>query len=405
MTQSDATATGSPLRNIGLLAVAQAVIGSNQAVFGVVASLTALTMVKDTSLSTLPVAFMTVGTALATGPSAYLIYRLGRRGGFMLGAALAVPGALLAALAAWLGNFWLLCATLAVLGATSAFANQYRFAAADSVPANLKARAISWVMAGGVVSGFVGPNMYVLTKDLIPGGSFVGTYVAMAVMALIAVAVLSQTRLAPVVRRATGGSAGRSFKQLLSTFEVIVPMVGGAASFGLMVMVMVAAPIAMVTVCGHTTTDAAYAIQWHIVSMFAPSFITGSIIHRMGAHLTASIGLLLIIAAAAVNLTGTEVYHFVISLILLGVGWNFGFIASTALLSTAYRPDEASKVQGLNEQVVFGVMALASILSGVLLNAIGWQSINVLAIPVATLAILTLAWGGMGRGSAVKKPA
>jgi MFS family permease len=400
MSESAATSTGSPLRNIGLLAVAQAVVGSNQAVFGVVASLTALTMIKDTSLSTLPVTFMTLGTALATGPSAYLLYRLGRRGGFMLGAALVVPAALVAALAAWLGSFWLLCAALAVLGATSAFANQYRFAAADSVPTDFKSRAISWVMAGGVVSGFVGPNMYVLTKDLIPGGSYVATYVAMAVMAVIAIAVLSRTRLAPVVRKAPSGGSGRSFGQLLSSLEVLVPMVGGAASFGLMVMVMVAAPIAMVTVCGHSSTDAAYAIQWHIVSMFAPSFITGSVIHRIGAHLTAAIGLLLIIAAAAVNLTGIEVHHFVISLILLGVGWNFGFIASTALLSTAYRPEEASKVQGLNEQVVFGVMAFASILSGVLLNAIGWQSINVLAIPVATLAILALGWGGMSAGRA-----
>jgi len=405
MTQSAVTATGSPLRNIGLLAAAQAVLGSNQAVMGVVASLTALTMVENTSLSTLPVTFMTVGTALATGPSAYILYRLGRRGGFMLGAALAVPGLLLAALAAWLGNFWLLCGTLAILGGTLAFSNQYRFAAADSVPTAFKSRAISWVMAGGVVSGFVGPNMYVLTKDMIPGGSYVGTYVTMAAMALIAVGILSQTKLAPVVRRAVGGVSGRSFKELLSTFEVVVPMVGGAASFGLMVMVMVAAPIAMVTVCGHSTTDAAYAIQWHIVAMFAPSFITGSVIHRIGAHLTAAIGLLLIIAAAGVNLTGTEIPHFVISLILLGVGWNFGFIASTALLSTAYRPGEASKVQGLNEQVVFGVMALASILSGVLLSAIGWQSINVLVIPVATLAILTLAWGGMGRSRVAKKPA
>lgn len=400
MSESVATETGSPLRNIGLLAVAQAVVGSNQAILGVVASLTALTMVEDKSFSTLPVTFMTIGTALATGPSAYLLYRLGRRGGFMLGAGLAVPGLLVAALAAWTGSFWLLCAALALLGTTSAFANQYRFAAADSVPADFKSRAISWVMAGGVVSGFVGPNMYVLTKDLIPGGSFVGTYITMAVMALLAVGILAQTQLAPMVRRATGGGAARSFRQLLSTFEVVVPMVGGAASFGLMVMVMVAAPLAMVTVCGHSNTDAAYAIQWHIVAMFAPSFITGSVIHRIGAHLTASIGLLLIIAAAAVNLTGTEVYHFVISLILLGVGWNFGFIASTALLSTAYRPEEAAKVQGLNEQIVFGAMALASILSGVLLNSIGWQSINVLVIPIATLAILALGWGGMSRGTA-----
>ena len=402
MSESAAAAAGSPLRNIGLLAVAQAVVGSNQAVLGAVASLTAVAMVEDKSFSTLPVTFMTIGTALATGPSAYLLYRLGRRTGFTIGAALAVPGALLAAWAAWSHSFWLFCLALGLLGTTSAFANQYRFAAADSVPPELKSRAISWVMAGGVISGFVGPWISIVTKDLVPGISFVGTYVAMAGMALLAVGILMRTQLAPLVHRAAGGRAGRSFRELLSTFELLVPMVGGAASFGLMVMVMVAAPLAMVTVCGHSTTDAAFAIQWHIVSMFAPSFITGSVIQRIGAHLTASIGLVLIIAAATVNLTGTEVYHFVIALILLGVGWNFGFIASTALLSTAYRPEEAAKVQGLNEQIVFGVMALASILSGVLLNAIGWQSINVLVIPIATLAILTLGWGGMGRSGAAR---
>lgn len=403
MSGSAATVAGSPLRNIGLLAAAQAVVGSNQAVLGAVASLTAVAMVEDKSFSTLPVTFMTIGTALATGPSVYLLYRLGRRQGFMLGAALAVPGSLLAAWAAWTHGFWLFCLALGLLGATSAFANQYRFAAADSVPATLKSRAISWVMAGGVVSGFVGPWIAIATKDLVPGISFVGTYVAMAGMALLAIGILMRTQLAPLARRTPGGRAGRSFRELLSTFDVLVPMVGGAASFGLMVMVMVAAPLAMVTVCGHSTTDAALAIQWHIVSMFAPSFITGSVIQRIGAHLTAAIGLMLIIVAAAVNLTGTEVYDFVIALILLGLGWNFGFIASTALLSTAYRPEEAAKVQGLNEQIVFGVMALASILSGVLLNAIGWQSINVLVIPIAMLAILALAWGGLGRGSAAKK--
>ena len=162
-----------------------------------------------------------------------------------------------------------------------------------------------------------------------------------------------------------------------------------------MVLVMVAAPLAMVYVCGHTTTEAAFAIQWHVVAMFAPSFITGSIIKRIGAHLTAAIGLLLIIGAAAVNLHGISVMHFNIALVLLGVGWNFGFIASTTMLSTAYRAEEAARVQGLNEQVVFGSMAVASIASGVLLQTIGWQSINILAIPVAAAAILLIGWGSM----------
>lgn len=388
-----ATSTGTPLRNIGLLATAQAIVGSNQAVLGAVASLTAIAMIENKSLSTVPVTFMIIGTALATSPSAYLIHAWGRRQGFMLGAALAVPGALLAALAAWLGNFWLFSIALALLGATAAFANQYRFAAADSVPMGLKARAISWVLAGGVISGFVGPWLSILTKDLVPGTTFVGTYLAMAAMALLAVGVLAFTRLAPTAAQAAIKKSGRSFKVLLRTADILIPMVGASASFALMIMVMVAAPLAMVYLCGHTTEEAAFAIQWHIVSMFAPSFITGSVINRIGAHLTAALGLLLILAAGIVNLTGISVTHFVISLVLLGVGWNFGFISSTALLSTAYRPEEAARVQGLNEQVVFGVMAIASIASGLLLQLIGWQSINVLVIPLAAAAILALAWG------------
>ncbi len=399
-----ANQTGTPVRNIGLLATAQAIVGSNQAVLGAIASLTAIAMIENKSLSTVPVTFMIIGTALATGPSAYIIHSWGRRQGFMLGAALAIPGALLAALGAWLGNFWLFTVALTLLGVTSAFANQYRFAAADSVPMALKARAISWVMAGGVISGFLGPWLSILTKDLIPGATFVGTYVAMAALALIAVGVLAFTRLAPTAAQAAIKKSGRSFKVLLSTADILVPMAAASASFALMVMVMVAAPLAMVYVCGHTTEEAAFAIQWHIVAMFAPSFITGSVINRIGAHLTAALGLLLILASAIVNLTGISVTHFVISLVLLGVGWNFGFIASTALLSTAYRPEEAARVQGLNEMVVFGVMALASIASGLLLQLIGWQSINILVIPLAAAAILALAWASMRPKSAPGLP-
>jgi MFS family permease len=174
-------------------------------------------------------------------------------------------------------------------------------------------------------------------------------------------------------------------------------MLTAAISYALMVLVMVSAPLAMVYLCGHSPADAAFAIQWHIISMFAPSFITGAIISRLGSYLTAGIGLSLIIAAAIVNLTGITVLHFSIALVLIGVGWNFGFIASTAILSASYRPEEAARVQGLNEMVVFGVMALASIASGLLLQMIGWQSINVLVIPIATAAILLLGWGDMTR--------
>jgi len=198
-------------------------------------------------------------------------------------------------------------------------------------------------------------------------------------------------------RPAVALEAGRGFGELLRTADILIPMAGAAVSYALMVLVMVAAPLAMVYVCGHTTEEAAFAIQWHIVAMFAPSFVTGAIVTRIGAHLTAALGLLLIIGAAVVNLSGISVAHFVASLVLLGVGWNFGFIACTSLLSTAYRPEEAARVQGLNEQVVFGSMAVASIASGLLLELIGWEAINILAIPVATSAVLLLGWGDLRR--------
>lgn len=395
-----ATTTGSPLRNIGLLAVAQAILGSNQAIIMSIASLTAATMVADKGFATVPVTLMIIGTAIATGPAALLIHSLGRREGLILGAAIAIPAGIIAALSAWLDQFWLFCLALAVFGIPAAFANQYRFAAADSVPTNLKSRAISWVLFGGVVAGFLGPQVAAHTKGWIPGHEFAATYLVMGLLALVAIAAISRTRLAPTVKRAEDRKAGRTLAELLRDTGIWVPMVVAAISYSLMVLVMVAAPLAMVYVCGHTTEEAAFAIQWHIVAMFAPSFVTGAIIQRIGAKLTAAIGLLLILFAAGTNLHGTSVLHFDIALILLGVGWNFGFIASTSMLATAYRPEEAAKVQALNEQVVFGVMALASIASGLLLQLIGWEAINLLAIPIAAVAILALAWVSFRPGKA-----
>lgn len=395
---------GSPVRNIGLLAVAQAILGSNQAIIISIAALTAATMVADKGFATIPVTLMIIGTALATGPAALLIHSLGRREGLMLGAAIAIPGGLLAALAAWLGQFWLFCAALALLGIPAAFGNQYRFAAADSVPPNLKSKAISWVLFGGVVAGFLGPQIAANTRNWLPGHEFAATYLIMGLLALVAIAVISRTRLAPTMKRAEDRKGGRPMPVLLRDTSIWVPMVVAAASYSLMVLVMVAAPLAMVYVCGHTTEEAAFAIQWHIVAMFAPSFVTGWIISKIGARLTAAIGLLLILCAAGTNLHGTSVLHFDISLILLGVGWNFGFIASTAMLATAYRPEEAAKVQAANEQVVFGVMAIASISSGLLLQLVGWQAINLLAIPVAAAAILALAFVALRPAGAAGLP-
>jgi MFS family permease len=389
--------TGSPARNILLLSISQAIVGSNQAILGSITALTAASMVADRSFATVPVSLMIIGTALATGPAAWLIHSWGRREAFMFGAAVTIPAALLAAYAAWISSFWIFCVALAVQGTTAAFANQYRFAVADSVPPSLKARAISWVLFGGVVAGFLGPQLAILSKDWVTGSTFAASYLVMAALAVGAVGVLAFTRLAPIIKDREQRKGGRPLGELLRTANIVVPMITASVSFALMVLVMVSAPLAMVYVCGHSAADAAFAIQWHVVAMFAPSFVTGTIISRIGANLTAGIGLLLIVGAAIVNLTGISVMHFVASLVLIGVGWNFGFIASTALLSSAYRPEEAARVTGLNEFVVFGVNAVASIASGLLLQMLGWQTINVLVIPIAALAILLLGWGDVAR--------
>lgn len=402
---ADDRPVGSPARNIALLAVSNAIIGSNQVILAATAALTAATMVTERAYATLPVTLMILGTALATGPAAWLIHTWGRREAFAFGAAVAIPAALLAAYAAWSGSFWLFCVALAVLGTTATFPNQYRFAIADSVPPPLKARAISWVLLGGVVAAFVGPQVSIITKEWVKGHAFTGTYLVMGILAAVAIGVLWATRLAPTIRNPEDRRGGRNLVQLLRSGEIAVPMLAASASYALMILVMVSAPLAMVYICGHSTAEAALVIQWHAVAMFAPSFITGSVIAKLGAKLTAAAGLLLIIGAAVVNLTGISVAHFTVALILLGVGWNFGFIASTAMLATAYRPEEAARAQGLNEQVVFGVMALASLSSGLLLEAFGWQAINILAIPVAGAAILLLGLSGTARRSGRGAPA
>lgn len=384
----------SPVRTIALLSVSQALGGSNSAIVMAVGALAAATLAPDRSLATLPVTAMILGLALFSGLATFTIYRLGRRNGFMLGAIVGVPAGLLATAAIMTQNFVLFCVALFLLGISGAFGQQYRFAAADSVPPGWKPRAISWVLFGGVMAGFVGPGLSGLTKDIIPNAPFAGAFLTMAALAVVTTIVLSQARLAPGVKK-TAVRAGRTIPQLLRSLDVMIPVIAATTSYALMTLVMVAAPLAMVYVCGHASIDATTAIQWHVVSMFAPSFITGWVIAKLGAHLTAGIGLALIAAAAITALTGTSVLHFNIALILLGVGWNFGFIGATSLLTESYRPEEAARVQGLNEQLVFGCMAIASIGSGLLLQLVGWQAINILAIPIAAAAILTLAWGDL----------
>ncbi len=380
-------------RNISLLSIAQAITGSNQALLAAVGALAGSTLAPTPALATVPITAQILGLALTTIPATYAIHRFGRRNGFILGAGLAITGGIAASYALLIGSFLLFCAALSLVGASAAFGQQYRFAAADSVPEALKARAISFVLLGGVLAGFLGPRLSFIAKDWVAGGEFAGSFLVISILASIAVIVLWFTRLAPASREHIHENTGRSLTRLMRSPEIFVPVLSGMATYALMTFVMVAAPLAMVLVCGHSVETATTAIQWHVVAMFAPSFVTGHIINKVGAHLTAGLGLFLILLSALVALNGITEWHFYAGLILLGVGWNFGFIGSTTLLTGAYSETEAARAQGLNEQLVFGTMAVASIGSGVLLQLIGWEAVNILVIPVATAAIALLAWG------------
>ncbi|MCB1516634.1 MAG: MFS transporter [Hyphomicrobiaceae bacterium] len=380
------------VRNTTLLALSQATGGSNQAVVMSVGALTGAMLAPSESLATVPTSAMIIGLALSASPATFVIYRLGRRYGFMLGTLIAMLGGVLACLSVLMGNFYLFSAALILVGAGAAFSQQYRFAVADSVAHDMKARAISYVMLGGIAAGLIGPKLAYFSRNLIEGHEFAGSYLMVTMLSIVAAALLYFTRLAPVVHQPKHEYTGRSLPELLKTPEIFVPIISAMASYALMTFVMVAAPLAMVHVCGLPVQEATDAIQWHIVAMFAPSFFTPWVIKKLGTHLTTGIGLVLILLCAATALNGLSTLHFDIALVFLGIGWNFGFIGATSMLTSAYRPEEAARVQGLNEQLVFGTMAVASIFSGVLLNMIGWQAVNVLVIPVATAVIALLAW-------------
>jgi len=380
-------------RNIGLLALTQATGGASQAIIMAVGALTAATLAPSQSLATVPTTAMIIGVALMAAPATKIIYSVGRRNGFIIGASLGGLAGIFAAIAVMMSSFVLFALALAVVGAGGAFAQQYRFAIADSVPDDTKARAISLVLLGGVAAGFLGPKLSYLAKDWLGGVEFAGSFVVITFLSITAIVLLSLTKLAPVVKVEKGDYKGRSIKEIIRVPEINIPIITGMATYALMTFVMVAAPLAMVHVCGHSAEQATTTIQWHIIAMFAPSLFTGNIINKIGGYATVAIGLVLILGCALINLNGITTLHFDIALILLGVGWNFGFIGSTTLLSQAYRPEEAAKVQGLNEPLVFGTMAVASISSGVLLNTLGWQSINVMVLPIVTATLALLAWG------------
>jgi predicted MFS family arabinose efflux permease len=375
--------------NARVLAVAQSFGGASPAIVVSLGGLVGQALSPDKELATLPVSLLQLGLATGTIPAAMLMRRAGRRTGYLIGAVIGVAAGCVAAYGIAAGIFAVFCLGTFMAGWYGSFVQSYRFAATDAAGDDFKARAIAWVMAGGLVAGVVGPQTVIWTRDLLATAPFAGGFIGQAGLALVSILALAFLRPNPVVEAPKGG--GRPLAEIMRQPRFVTAAVAGLVSYGLMSFLMTAAPLAMV-LCGHPVGAAALGIQWHILAMFAPSFVTGRLINRFGKERIAAAGLALIAAAALVGLMGITLAHFWVSLILLGIGWNFAFIGATALVTDCYRPEERSKVQAANDFLVFGAVAVASFSSGHLLNAGGWETVTWLVFPPVAIALGLLAW-------------
>ncbi|MBN9669844.1 MFS transporter [Roseibium aggregatum] len=379
-------------RNAVLLALAQALGGASASIVIATGPLVGYMMLEaDKSLATLPVSTMVLGTAFGTIPAGMIMRRFGRRVGFMGAALVAVFAGLLASFSVFQDQFYLFALACCLSGLAGAFVQQYRFAAADTASNAFKSKAISWVLAGGVLAGVVGPQAVILTKDLFDPILFAGTYLAQAGLALIAFVLVAFIRIPRPPRISHAQAGGRPLGQIMSQPRFLVAVACGICSYALMSLVMTATPLAMIA-CGLSETDAALGIQWHVLAMFGPSFFTGNLIGRFGKERIVSVGLALLAACSVVALMGVELTHFWTALVLLGLGWNFGFIGATAMLTDTYRPEERNLVQAVNDFLVFGFVAAASFSSGALLNFFGWDTVNMLVFPFVVLCLALIGW-------------
>ncbi len=379
-------------RNIWVLTAGQALGGANAPIVIALGGLVGQHLAAAPALITLPASLMNLGLALGTLPAAYGMRRFGRKPAYLFGACVGVLAGLIAALGIIQASFAIFCFGTGLAGFYAAYVQSYRFAAADSETGAASQKAIARVMVGGLAAAILGPQIVIWTKGAVPGTPFAGSFLAQAVVAACAIPVLLTLRLPPAIKEHDHRHAGgRPLAEILLTPRYLLAIATGVVSYGLMTFVMTASPIAMVS-HGHSIDDAAMGIQWHVLAMFGPSFFTGRLMVRFGKERVAAIGICLIAASAIVALNGTDIAHFWIALVLLGCGWNFGFIGATAMVAQCHTPSERNKVQGANDFLVFGTVAAASFFSGALLRSAGWQMINWVVLPAVVLVLVPLVW-------------
>jgi MFS family permease len=385
-------------RNLWLLAICQGLFLTNNVTFIAINGLVGLNLAPLGWMATLPVMGYVVGGALSTGLVARTQRLLGRRSSFQLGLAVALVSALVCCYAAYSKNFWLLVMATVVAGYYNANAQLYRFAAAELALPAFREKAVSLVMAGGLLGAVAGPNLAAGTRSL-TAVPFAGAYLALAGVALLAMLLLAFIEFPALPARTPGAqpiASGRSMGEIMRQPVFIVAAGAGALSYGVMNLLMAATPIAM-QICGLPFSDVALVLEWHVIGMFAPGFFTGHLIKRFGTLPIMAVGLVLNLICVAIALSGIEFRQFVAALFLLGLGWNFLFTGSTTLALTAYRPEEKDKAQGALNFCVFAVLAVSSLASGVLVTTQGWALLNLGSLLPLGLTGLALAWLALSR--------
>ncbi|MGI9352707.1 MAG: MFS transporter [Rhizobiaceae bacterium] len=391
---SDAEENATARKNVWLYLLCQALGGAsaplNIALGGLVG---AHLLGEDKSLATAPITAYNIGVAMGALLANTIMRRIGRKRGFMIGTLIGFSGMIFSGLSIAAESFWLFCSALLVNGLSGGFVQQYRFAAADRGTADFKPKAISIIMAGGIAAAVIGPQLVIYASDLAAPVPFAGAFYAatiLFVLSFLALNLLNPSNLAARTEKETPADV-RPLRKIVSQPRFVIAALCGTATYALMSFVMTGAPLAMVH-HGHSIEHATLGIQWHVMAMFGPSLFTGSLIARYGKETIVFVGLVILVGCGVVALSGLELMHFWGSLILLGLGWNFGFIGATSMITDTYRPEERNKAQGANDFLVFGSVALASLLSGQTLNAYGWDFLNWVIFPVVVICLVGLMW-------------
>lgn len=370
------------------LALGQALLITGNILLISVTALIGQSLAPSFAMATLPIALQFLGLMGVTLPAALLMAWLGRKKGFLFGNLIGVIGAILAYIAVQNSQFALFCLATFLLGMAIGIGQQYRFAATENAPKAKAPQAISLIMGAGVIAAVLGPNMAIWFENWDPETHYLGAFAALVVLYILNTILIALLPLKLPSKQESEGQP-RPYSELLRQPDLMGAVAAGAIGYGVMVLVMTATPLAMQS-CGFDFGSTASVIQWHVLGMFLPSFVTGRLIVRFGTYRIIQLGCLLLLACIALNQLGVTYWHFLVALVCLGVGWNFTFIGATALLTKTYRPEDKARVQGLNDLLVFSCSAAASLLAGYWHNLFGWEILNLLMIPMILVAMFTL---------------